>query len=50
MQSLAPLFTTMLSGIHRFEEQEKQEKLKAELEESVAAGQPDAYADAAQPR
>ena len=42
MQSLAPLFMTMLSGIHRLEEQEEQEKQKAEAEESVGAAQPDA--------
>ena len=41
MQSLAPLFMTMLSGIHRLEEQEAQDKHKAEAHESVGAAQPD---------
>ena len=41
MQSLAPLFMTMLSGIHRLEAQEEQEKQQAEAKESVVAAQPD---------
>ena len=55
MQSLAPLFMTMLSGIHRLEEQEKQEQHEADAaapeahaaEGSAGAGQADADTEAA---
>lgn len=40
MTSLTPLFQTMTSGIHRLEEQEKEEaeKSRVALEESIAQG------------